>query len=508
MLSRDKLPNIASPLSVLVKSLLLSSIFAASTLISASGYAANTSHVPNTNHAPNAKSAQQCQLDSFAKPLFELEQNIEYHQLENGLRVRLLPQPQQQTVNISTLFNVGSRNEPQGQTGYAHLFEHLLFKGSENLPGDGYAQQMNRIGARFNASTFFDFTRYYAQLPKQALALGLYLEADRLRRPVITEDTIANQQGAVLQEMAGAIDNQPYVRQAMEYLLEQVKGTPYGHAVIGSKADLMQADKASLMAFHQHYYRPDYAQMTLIGALPDNTLELIEHEFADWQKSTAAPSRFNDLQIDAKASHGSIVDERGPWPAVLMAWHTVGRNHQDAEAIALLNQYLFQQRDSLLARRTTRAQQTMLHLSYPLALEHHGVANIVLVPRANESLDELATIVETLIDDVVKNGISEPQLCNVKAAYLETKLAKLASPLTLANMLSNSQLRDKRTPLTSPWQRTNQVTSDDMARVAAKYYQHKAVRLDMLPAWYIRSGKTLLEWLPKSWSQWLEEQAL
>ncbi len=178
------------------------------------------------------------ELAQLALPLYQVEKAIEYRRLDNGLEVRLLPLAQRQSVAIASQFAVGSRNESQGQTGYAHLFEHMLFKGSQNAPGDSYSQTMSALSGRFNASTFFDYTNYYLNLPSNALELALWLEADRFIRPSLTTDTVKNQQQTVLEEMATTIDNQPYIRPAMEFLLKQVQGTPYGHAVIGSKADI------------------------------------------------------------------------------------------------------------------------------------------------------------------------------------------------------------------------------------------------------------------------------
>ncbi len=185
------------------------------------------------------------------QPLYQLESRIETYTLANGLRVRLLPLEDKQTLTIASQFNVGARNEAKGQSGYAHLFEHMLFKGSENAPGDTYAQQFSALGARFNASTHFDYTNYFVTLPSQALELALYLEADRFIRPSLNATTVKNQQETVLQEMAQTIDNQPYVRSAMEFLLAQVEGTAYGHGVIGSREDITQSTPESLTVFHR-----------------------------------------------------------------------------------------------------------------------------------------------------------------------------------------------------------------------------------------------------------------
>ncbi|MGM8891899.1 M16 family metallopeptidase, partial [Psychrobacter sp. 1Y1] len=155
-------------------------------------------------HEPKA-----CELSTLAQPLFHAEQRLQYRLLDNGLQVRILPLDDTQAVSIASQFDVGSRNEVNGQTGYAHLFEHMLFKGSKHAPGDSYTQTMSALSGQFNASTFFDFTNYYLTVPSQALELSLWLEADRFRYPTLNETTVKNQQAAVLEEMATSIDNQP-----------------------------------------------------------------------------------------------------------------------------------------------------------------------------------------------------------------------------------------------------------------------------------------------------------
>ncbi|EDQ02103.1 M16 family metallopeptidase [Shewanella benthica] len=206
--------------------------------------------------------AEEVNLKLLATPLYQLEQKIDYQTLDNGLQIRLLPMDNTLSVSIASQFSVGSRDEAPGQTGYAHLFEHMLFKGSKNAPGDSYAQTMSSLSGQFNASTFFDFTNYYLTIPSAALELALWIEADRFIRPALTQETVINQQATVLEEMASSIDNQPYVRQAMEFLLKQAQGTPYQHAVIGSKQDIAQSTPASLNQFHQNHYRPDAMQLS------------------------------------------------------------------------------------------------------------------------------------------------------------------------------------------------------------------------------------------------------
>ncbi|QQX82616.1 insulinase family protein [Shewanella sp. KX20019] len=454
---------------------------------------------------PLSASEYRCELSAQAAPLYQTEKRIQYRQLSNGLQVRTLALADSSSISIASQFAVGSRNEIEGQTGYAHLFEHMLFKGSKHAPGDSYAQTMSELSGQFNASTFFDFTNYYLTIPAQALELSLWLEADRFRNPALTPTTVANQQAAVLEETATSIDNQPYVRKAMEFLLSQVQGTPYGHAVIGSIVDVKAATAASLNQFHQDYYRPDAMQLSLVGNIPAQTNSWIDNSFASWKRPAAAKTTMADLHIEAKPVHGEIIDERGPWPAVLLAWHTAGTNSGDAPALALLEAYLFQNKSSLIERTSLHDPDQLLSYSIPLKMQHHGVTNLVLVPRARTSLDTLTDNVDKLIESVSSKPISTQRLCQLKQIWLDKKLSILDSPSALSRTLSATIEKDAAAPLTAQWQRINAVSAADLQRVGERYFKHKRVRLDLLPPWHLRAAKTILEWLPKGAADSLEE---
>ena len=452
--------------------------------------------------------ASEPSLETLAAPLYQLEQKLSRHELDNGLSLYLLPLPNKQSVAISSQFAVGSRNESEGESGYAHLFEHMLFKGSENAPGDSYGQTMSAHSGYFNASTFFDATNYYVNLPSQALALALWLESDRFIRPRLSEETVRNQQQTVLEEMATTIDNQPYIRPAMTFLLNQVKDSPYGHAVIGSVDDVSAATPASLSRFHHDFYRPDAMQLAIVGDLPSQTLSWVEQYFGSWQKPSRPLAHFSPLAVERQPVRGEIVDSRGPWPGLLLAWHTVGTLDPDAAAMTLVEDYLLQNRTSMLEKLHLKTPETLLHYSVPLSMQHLGVMNLVLVPRAKVSLDDLSQRITEMVDRLATQGVTSTELERLKRRWLLAQLSKLDNDVSLANLLSASQQRDRDHPLTAPWERIATVTQEDIKRVTQQYLSPGFVRLDLLPPWYIRWGKAILEWLPEGMSDSLEEKVL
>ncbi len=452
--------------------------------------------------------ANELDLQQMAAPLYRTEKQIIFHRLDNGLQLRLLPLADSQLVSLASQFSVGSRDEPSGQAGYAHLFEHMLFKGSENAPGDSYAQTMSALSGQFNASTFFDFTNYYLTIPSTALKLSLWLEADRFIRPALTDQTVKNQQDTVLEEMATSIDNQPYVRKAMAFLLTQAKDTPYGHAVIGSREDVKNATTDALTKFHQTHYRPDAMQLSIVGTYPDSTAQWVKQEFGQWQNPEQRKKVPLEMQFENKPVHAEVVDERGPWPALLLAWHTVGQTHRDAAAVSLLEAYLFQNRSSLIKQSGLTDPDQLLTYSIPLTMEQMGVTNLVMVPRAKTSLDRLANNVEQAINSLATDGISAEALSQLKANWLNKRLQLIDRPSLLARALSATLSQDSLTPLTGPWERIDAVSPAQLQAVAQTYFSQGYVRLDLLPPWYIRWTKTLLEWFPTGMSDTLEDLVL
>lgn len=459
---------------------------------------------------PVAAHAGECRLDD--SHLRQLDQAISYSQLDNGMGLYLLPREGKQSIAMASRFAVGSRHEVAGQTGWAHLFEHLLFKGSALAPGDDYSKLMNAMGASFNASTSFDDTRYYSRIPAEGLNFSLALERDRFSRPELSEEAVVNQQKTVLAEMAQTIDNQPYFRAAMEYLLTQAADTPYRHAIIGAKADILAATPDSLQAFHRRHYQPAAMTLALTGKLPDNTGALVQQHFGDWSNQVDSGPGPTATQPPfwrpRTASHGEVVDERAPWPGLLLAWHTVGRSHPDAAAIRLLELQLFQRIASGLERAGIKGSQTLLSQSLPLDMDLHGMTNLVLVPRARVNLDTLAKGVGQLLQAAADKPLSESDLCRLKSLWLSQYQQRLERDELLAQQLAATPAADSATPLQAQWRAIEAVTAADLQRVAWQYFNGHTVRLDLLPAWHSRFGKGLLEWLPDGWADGLEELAL
>ncbi|QSX40139.1 M16 family metallopeptidase [Shewanella cyperi] len=449
-------------------------------------------------------------LKRMAQPLVQLDGQVSSRRLDNGLLIRWLPLAGRHSASIASHVAVGSRHETAGQTGYAHLFEHMLFKGSDRAPGDSYGAWLGSLGASYNARTLFDATDFYLTLPSQALPLGIMLEADRLMQPSLSDEGLGNQQATVLAEMAQTIDNQPYFRVAMEFLLDQAKDTPYSHAIIGSRQDIENATPASLRAFYHKHYRPDAVTVALAGDISPAAIEELAQAFGPWlnppgdapePKTSPRGQRPGPIQ-------GQVTDERAPWPGLLLAWPTVGRGHADAEAVRLLELQLFQRLANELERAGIAGSDSLLSYSLPLTMEEFGMTNLVLVPRARTSLDTLAERIEAQLARLASEPLNERELGSLKVLWLKQRLAAIEHTESLALLLADVETRDLDHPLSGPWQRVDTLDSEDLMRVAREYFQERTIRLDLQPGWSTRFGKGLLELLPAGVADTLEDLAL
>src|SRR5437867_7736575 len=192
--------------------------------------------------------------------------DIEEYTLANGLLVVLNKDDAVPVVSLAVYYNVGSRNEREGRTGFAHLFEHLLFQGSENVPKAAHFQYIMKAGGTMNGTTSSERTNYYETLPANQLPLALWLESDRMRSLAVTQENLDNQREAVKEEKRLRYDNQPY-GQIFDLINEMIyKNFANAHSTIGSMEHLDDATVVDVQEFFRIYYAPNNAVLTLSGA--------------------------------------------------------------------------------------------------------------------------------------------------------------------------------------------------------------------------------------------------
>ena len=251
---------------------------------------------------------------------------VERFTLDNGLRVNLSRDLSAPVVAVNLWYAVGSRNERPGKTGFAHLFEHMMFQGSEHVPKNRHFELVERAGGSLNATTWFDRTNYFETVPSHHLELALWLESDRMgwMLPAMTQEKLDNQRDVVMNEKRQRYDNQPYGDwdewiQAMVY----PEAHPYHHTVIGSMDDIKAATLQDVAEFFETFYVPNNAVLTVCGDFNrDEALEMIKRQFGEIPRGGDVPPMPGELGLSSTI--GSTVRERVeaevPLPRVLMAF--------------------------------------------------------------------------------------------------------------------------------------------------------------------------------------------
>jgi zinc protease len=282
------------------------------------------------------------------KPLVELP--VEYHKLDNGLRVVLSRDPSVPIVTVAVYYGIGFRVEPKNRTGFAHLFEHMMFEGSKNLPKGTHDKLVMGNGGVMNGSTRFDFTNYYETVPSHMLEPILWAEADRMRGLEITDANLKNQQGVVANEVRVNVLNRPYG--GFPWLdLPQVANTNWynAHNFYGALEDLQAATLADVKAFFNQYYTPSNAVVAIVGDFDTaEALAFVKKHFEGIPAGTrpALPDISEPRQTAERRT--TKVDKQADRPALALAWHMPERGTPHFWAAAYLLQALTTGKDSLL----------------------------------------------------------------------------------------------------------------------------------------------------------------
>ncbi|HEX5726827.1 MAG TPA: pitrilysin family protein [Longimicrobiaceae bacterium] len=287
--------------------------------------------------------------------------------LPNGLKVIYHVDRSTPVAAVDIWYNVGSKHEQPGRTGFAHLFEHIMFKGSRNVPDGSHFGLLEDAGARagadINGTTSFDRTNYFEQVPSNRLELALWLEADRMGTllETLTPEKLDNQREVVKNERRQGVDNQPYGTW-LERMLTHVfpAGHPYHHTVIGSMEDLTAASLDDVKNFFRTYYAPNNAVLVVAGDIDvEQAKQLVRKHFGDIPRGPAAPPlRSLDLPPHVGAPRREVVeDANAPAPAVYVGYRVPNARSDRADATSLLGSLLGSGRSSPLYESLVRRQQ-------------------------------------------------------------------------------------------------------------------------------------------------------
>ncbi len=278
---------------------------------------------------------------------------VEYYTLDNGLKVILSQDKTSPTVIIATYYNIGFRIEPRDRTGFAHLFEHMMFQGSQNLGKMEFIKLVQENGGVLNGSTRFDFTNYFEIVPANKLETMLWAEADRMKGLDITQDNLTNQQGVVKNEVKVNVLNQPYG--GFPWLdMPQYANTNWynSHNFYGDLKDLDAANLQDVESFFNTYYAPNNAALAVVGDFDTaQAKKWIQQYFGDIKPATIPPKP--DISEPRQEKEKEFVknDSLANKPAIAIAYNMPERNTPEYYAMGLLNQILIQGDNALLEKK-------------------------------------------------------------------------------------------------------------------------------------------------------------
>lgn len=275
---------------------------------------------------------------------------ITYYKLPNGLRVILSPDSSAPTVVTAVYYRIGFRVEPKDRTGFAHLFEHMMFQGSQNLGKMEFIRLVQQNGGILNGSTRFDFTNYFELLPSNKLETALWAEADRMKGLAITEENLKNQQGVVGNEVKVNVLNQPYGGFPWLWMPQYANTNWYNaHNFYGELKDIEAATLADVQAFFKTYYAPNNAALAIVGDFdPEQAKAMVAKYFSAIPSAKLPPPPDLTEPRQEKEKTATRQDPLANRPALAFSYHMPPRNSAEYFAMGLLDQMLVQGDDSLL----------------------------------------------------------------------------------------------------------------------------------------------------------------
>ncbi len=392
--------------------------------------------------------------------------------LKNGLRVITVEDHTAPVIAIDITYNVGSRNERPGRTGFAHLFEHMMFKGSENVGTGEHFYLIFNNGGTMNGTTNEDRTTYFEALPANQLDLAFFLEADRMRSLVINKANLDNQRNAVQEERRLGVDNQPYghsgeVQQGLIY-----DNFAYKHTVIGSMEDLNAASVEDVAAFFKTYYAPNNAVLTLVGDFnSSNALKKIKQSFESIPRQPD-PAPVDMTEPEQKIERRATVDDAlARLPQVDIAFKTVPGNTPDFYALQVLSASLQSGQSSRLYQTLVKDKQLVTNVN-GFADEKRGTGAVYISATLKPGV-KTADVEAAIYDEIArlqKEGIADWELEKAKNNTRRGFINNMQSSLSRAiNMSVWTVYYDDPNLINTRLDKVSAVTKADVQRVANKY---------------------------------------
>ena len=414
--------------------------------------------------------------------------------LDNGLRVVMSEDHTVPTVAIAVYYDVGSRDESKGRSGFAHLFEHMMFQGSANIDkGEHFSLIINR-GGDANGTTSSDRTNYFETLPANELALGLWLEADRMRSLAITQENFENQRQTVMEERRQRIDNQPYIP-SMLRINELAYGDywPYAHSTIGDMQDLVNAPLEAVQEFFDTYYAPNNAILAIVGDFsPTEAMRLVEKYFGSIPARERVPFTEPAPPVQTAERTETMYDANATLPAFHIAYHIPPNRSPDHYALEMLALILGDGESSRLYQTLVKNKEICQDVVVGTD-DRRGpdLFSVWAVMSSGHSPQEAQKLIFAELNRVAKKGVTPRELEKAKNRVSAAFVFGLQSNMARAMQLAQFELYwGDANLLMLELDHYLSVSREDIQRVAKEYFgaDNRTV-LDVLPGSRPESGE-------------------
>jgi zinc protease len=392
--------------------------------------------------------------------------------LKNGLRVIISEDHVAPVFSVAVIYNVGSRDEREGRTGFAHLFEHMMFKGSENVGAGEHFYSVFSNGGTMNGTTNKERTLYYEQLPAHQLDMALFLEADRMRALSIEKDNLDNQRKAVQEERRLGVDNQPYGRTSDAVDDLAFENAAYKHSVIGSMDDLNAASVDDVASFFKTYYAPNNAILSIVGDV--NSASAIEHvrRYFESIPAQAAPPPVDTTEPPQKAERRlTLADPLARLPRIDIGYHIPSSLSPEDDTLDLLADILASGRSSRFYEVLVRQKQLALGIG-AFAGNSRGprLFRIVATVPPGKQPDEVESGIYAEIERLKAGPIADWEIEKSRNGARRQFVGTLGSSLSRASLLAElTLLYGDPAKINTLYERVGKLNAADVLRVARTY---------------------------------------
>jgi len=359
--------------------------------------------------------------------LATLQIPIEDAKLKNGLRVVVSPERTAPIVTVGVYYNIGFRLEPRGRSGFAHLFEHMMFQGSENAGKMEHIKLVNSSGGVLNGSTHYDVTNYFQAVPSNALARMLWLEADRMRALKVDEENLRNQRDVVKEEVRVNVMNRPYGGFPwLDLPPVAFRNWANAHNFYGDFADLDAATLDDVRTFFKTYYAPNHAVVLMVGDVePREGLRLAERYFGDIPSNSVPAGADTKEPPQTEERRGEVEEKFGTLPAIAIGYQAPARGTADWYALAMLDQAMHGGRVGRVYRQLVLEKQVAVDteggIQYPVGdlFDYNGPTLMVtrILHKPEYTAEQTLAVFDEVIQEVQEKGVSEDELEQVKVKF-------------------------------------------------------------------------------------------